>query len=244
MKKNFVILLLTIAINTFGQTKEIVPFKLVIIRPDTAIIDVALYKERDMFEAKHKKMAYECLSPRSYSKDSLKTRHNSISDLPKNIPVESDFIKDPEIESFKYYHLISQYSTAVYSFLFNTYMNNSRSRVPILEVPNQKVNHPLLKKLAQITGADYIIYFQNVHTLFQDSQFVLNLSTFLYSRKKNKIIFKTTTEGDTINRGMQSEFYITWTCDPSNRISCLFINGIRTSNEEILDVLKKLQFQK
>ena len=57
MKKNFVILLLTIAINTFGQTKEIVPFKLVIIRPDTAIIDVALYKERDMFEAKHKKMA-------------------------------------------------------------------------------------------------------------------------------------------------------------------------------------------
>jgi hypothetical protein len=66
---------------------------------------------------------------------------------------------------------------------------------------------------------------------------VLKLTTLLYSKKDIKIILSKETEGDTDSRGDM------WSCNFNFMLSCLLINGVRTSTDEVANVLRQRQIK-
>jgi hypothetical protein len=66
---------------------------------------------------------------------------------------------------------------------------------------------------------------------------LLQVTTRLYSHRDNRIILTKTTEGDYSSQGDM------WTCAPGT-LSCLLINGVRTSTDEVAPELAKRQLRK
>jgi len=236
MQKFFTTLLLFFSLVSYGQEGKFNPFKLVVIKPDTAIIDKSLYGDIDSVQADYLKRYY-------YSVQQMEQLANS-KDFPEDTSFKATQEKmkaelvaakaaEPQIKKFKYYQTLSSYSAEVYSFYFNEYEPYST----IIELPNQQTDIISLKKLADSTKADYIVFFSNVHTEKKDLLPILKLTTSLYSKKDNKIILTKQTEGDTNSRGDM------WTCG-STILSCLLINGVRTSTDEVSPVIVKAQLRK
>jgi hypothetical protein len=128
---------------------------------------------------------------------------------------------------------LSSYSTQVYNYYFNEYPPYST----IAEFGHSKTDIASLGSIADSTKADYIICFTNVHTELRDGLPVLKLTTILYSRKDNNILLAKETEGDLDSRGDM------WTCG-GTKLSCLFINGVRTSSDEVGPIIAKRQMRK
>src|SRR6187551_314315 len=82
-------------------------------------------------------------------------------------------------EKFKYYQELSVYSTEVYNFYFNEYEPFSA----IIELPSQNTGIASLKQLTDTSKADYIVFFNNVHTETKYGMQILKLTTSLYSKK-------------------------------------------------------------
>ena len=120
--------------------------------------------------------------------------------------------------------------------MYNFYFNESEPFSTIIEIPNQKTDSLSLKTLADTAKADYIVYYNNIHTVDKDNLPVLKLTTSLYSKQDNTIILTKETDGDTTSRGDM------WTCG-STTLSCLLINAVRTSTDEVTNVLRKRQFK-
>jgi len=235
MKKVFTALLLTISLASFGQKGKFNPFKLVLLKPDTTVIDKSLVGDIDSVQSDYLKRYY-------YSIHQMEELINS-----KNVPDDASFkateekmklelvaakAVEPEIKRFKYYQTLSSYSTEVYNFYFNEHEPFSS----IIELPNQNTDIASLKTLADTSMADYIIFFGNVHTETRDGQPILKLTTSLYSKKENKIILTKETEGDTTSRGDM------WTCG-GTVLSCLLINGVRTSTDTVAPEIAKRQIR-
>lgn len=231
--KSRLILLLTILliVKTTAQAQQGMwkPFKLVIIQPDTAIIDKSYYSASDSLVIKQQKQYYLLVK-------NLEEQVNCTS-CPDSAAVEASK-KDlqllrsleSEVQRFKYYHVLSNYSIAVYKFYFNEYEPKST----FVELPNQKTDSVSLKMLADTSKADYIVFYSNIHSgTGKFGMPVLKLTTSLYSRKDNKVILKKETEGGASSNGDM------WTC--SGELECLFINGVRSSTDQVTGILTKRQ---
>jgi hypothetical protein len=238
MQRIFTTILLVVSLTSYGQEGMWKPFKLLVIQPDTAIIHQSLFSDRDSIEADNLKSYYssikqkeKLLNFKNYSKE----REKSFKDMQERLKKEIPLIKAQEdkVKKFKYFQTISQYSTQVYNYYFNEYEPFST----ILQVPNQKTDYPSLKILADTTKADYIVFYSNIHTVDNDGLLVLKLTTSLYSKKGEKIILSQETVGDTNSRGDM------WTCSMNVMLSCLLINGVRTSTDEVANVLREHQIR-
>lgn len=236
MQKLFTTLLLVLTLTAYGQRGKFNPFKLIVIKPDTAIIDKSLYGDID-----------------SVQSDYLKRYYNSVQQMEqlvnsKNFPDDTSFkatqermkvelvaakAAESEVKKFKYYQTLSTYSTEVYNYYFNEYEPFST----IIELPNQNTDIASLKKLVDTSKSDYVVFFSNVHTENRDGLPILKLTTSLYSKKESKIVLTKETEGDTNSRGDM------WACG-NTTLSCLLINGVRTSTDEVAPVIAKAQMRK
>ena len=235
MKALFSILLLTCSLVSFGQKGKFKPFKLIVLKPDTAIIDKSLYADIDSVESDYLKRYYssmqeieQTVNSNAFQNDtSFKT---TIEEMKKELVKLKAY--EPEIKKFKYFHSFSAFSTEVYNFYFNEYEPFSQ----IIELPNQNIDLASLRKLADSSKADYIVFFTDIHTEERDGLQILKLTSSLYSKKDNKIILKKETEGDRVSRGSM------WTCG-SIELSCLLINAVRTSTDEIAPLIAKAQIR-
>jgi len=230
------IIFIVVTLISHGQQGMWNPFKLLVIQPDTAIIDQSLYNDRDSIEAANLKSYYsslkhmeDLLNFKDYSKEMEKSFKETQERLKKEIPLYK--AQEEKVKKFKYYQTISQYSAQVYNFYFNEY----RPFSTIIELPKQKTDLLSLKMLADTAKADYIIFYNNIRTSNRDGSLILSLTTSLYSKKDNKIILIKKTEGDTDSRGDM------WTCNFNIRLSCLLVNGVRTSTDEVATVLRQRQ---
>ena len=237
MQKIFTTILLTLSLASYGQKGKFNPFKLLVIRPDTAIIDKSLYGDVDSVQLDYQKRYYSSLKQmedllnfKDYSKEMEQQFKETQEKLKKEIPLVK--AQEAEVKKFKYYQTLSSYSTEVYNFYFNEYEPFST----IIELPNQNTDITLLDKLADTSKADYIVFFSNIHTEIKDGMPILKLTTSLYSKKDKKIILTKDTEGDTTSRGDM------WTCG-STILSCLLINGVRTSTDEVAPEIAKRQIR-
>jgi hypothetical protein len=238
MQRLLVTVLLTFSFTSYGQTGRWKPFKLLVIQPDTAIIDKTFDSQKDSIEAYNLRAYYaslkqmeEMLNFKDYSKEMEKSFKETQERLKKEIPVIK--AQEDEVKKFKYFQTISQYSTQVYNFYFNEYEPFST----IIQVPNRKADLTALKTLADSSKADYIVFYSNIHTSDRNGLPILKLTTSLYAKKENKIILSKETEGDTDSRGDM------WTCNMDVMLSCLLINGVRTSTDEVANVLRKRQIR-
>jgi len=102
-------------------------------------------------------------------------------------------------------------------------------------LPLHQTDNKSLKKLADSCNADYIIFFSDIHTQSKNDFLILKLTTLLYSKKDDKIIVRKETDGDMNSRGDM------WTC--FSPLSCLFINGIKTSTDTIAPEIAKRQIR-
>jgi hypothetical protein len=233
MQKLFTTFLLIFSFTSYGQSGLWKPFKLAVIQPDTAVIDKSLYIGRDSIVATQLKRYYK-------SVDIIEKLANCIGcprDSGENEKYKQELARlksyEPEAKKFKYFHLLSSYSTEVYNFYFNEYEPFST----IFQLPNQKTDLVSLKILVDTSKVDYVVFYSNIHTAHKDGLPILKLTTSLYSKKDNKIILRKETEGDTNSRGDM------WTCSMDVMLSCLFINGIRTSTDTVAEVLRKRQLR-
>ncbi|RYE37794.1 MAG: hypothetical protein EOP48_28135 [Sphingobacteriales bacterium] len=222
-------ILLFVSFSSFGQEGRWKPFKLLVIQPDTAIIDKTFYPDTDSIVQSQIRRYYQYVAKQEDAlkcegcDSSFKTEIKS--SLPKLKALE------PEVKKFKYFQLISNYSANVYNFYFNEYEPYST----IIEIPSQTTSLARLKALADSAKADYIIFYNNIHMESNKGLPIFKLTTSLYFRSEDKIIMSKETEGDTDSRGGM------WTCNWNVRLSCLLINGVRTSTDEIANVLRERQ---
>jgi len=239
MRKNIILILLGLSSYSYCQISVSKPLKLIVLKPDTAIIDKSLYGERDSIVNEHSILYYQCLKIKG---DSGKSNQD-IFIGPKNqlFPEIPQLLsQDPHLLNFKYYHLISEYSSQIYDFYFNELGFKSTT----IELPNQNINLKTLKYLSDSAQANYIIFFDNLHTIKNDGSFLFKLTTSLYSKKENKVVFKKATVGDTINRGHNAnDENVMWNCNSKVKLSCLMINGVRTSSVGIVNIIKEEQLR-
>lgn len=235
MDKLFTITILLLTLNSFGQKNKFTPFKLIIIKPDTAIIEKQFYSDIDSVQSDHIIKYYHSIQLLEVLMNDTSVSNNPILKEGKE-EAKNEFIRlkslEPEIKQFKYFETLSSYSLVTYNFYFNEYEPYST----IIEVPTRKTSMELLNKLADSSKADYILFFNNIHTAIRNGRPILKLTTSLYSLKENKIILTKETVGDTESRGD------IWTCGNTN-LSCLLINGVRTSTAEIAPVIAKRQIR-
>jgi hypothetical protein len=236
MQRAFVVLLVLLNIQSLGQKGRWESFKLLVIQPDTAIVDKSFKSEKDTIEASNLRAYYASLKQIEdllNSRDSSEEMDSIFKATKAELKNRISLIKaqEEQVKKFKYYQVISQYSAAVYNFYFNEYEPFSS----IVEVPKQKTDLRTLKNLANTSKADYIVFYSNIHTIEREALPILKLTTSLYSKRENKIILIKETEGDINSRGDM------WTCDMGVMLSCLLINGVRTSTDAVADILRKKQ---
>lgn len=227
------IYLLCIAYTVLSaQNKFPKAFKMLVLKPDTAILEKSLYSEIDSIVMGYQQRYYQQLR----QMDELRNFQDFPKELKKSMEKEKPALikavevmksKEPEIKQFKYYHAISAYSTEFY----NTYYNEYKQIAEVLEWPSQSTELSNLARLALSQNADYVLFFENIHTEIKDEWPLLKLKTTIYSKKENKIIFSEETVGDHVSEGGQ------WTCDAI--LHCLLVNGVKTSTQLVFPFLIK-----
>jgi hypothetical protein len=238
MQKLLMPIFLIVSLASYGQSGMWKPFKLLVIQPDSAVIDKSFDSQKDSVEAFNLRMYYASLKQmekmlnfKDYSKEMEKSFKETQENLKREIPLMK--AREDQVKNFKYFQTISQYSAQVYNFYFNEYEPFST----IIQIPNQKTDLAALNTLADTSKADYVVFYSNIHTEKSNGLPVLKLTTSLYSKKENKIILNKETEGDTDSRGDM------WTCNMDIVLFCLLINGVRTSTDEVANVLRKRQLR-
>jgi hypothetical protein len=184
MQKYLTIILLTICLTTYGQQGMWKPFKLVVIQPDTAVIDHSFDSDKDSVEAIQLKRYYKSVNLIDKMLDCIGCPRDSIQTQKMKAELVRLKAREGEAKKFKFYQLLSSYSCEVYNFYFNEYKPYST----IFQMPSQKTDLASLKVLADATKADYIVFYENIHTQQKDGMPILKLTTSLYSRTDKKII--------------------------------------------------------
>ena len=219
-----------------AQNKYPKAFKMLVLKPDTAILEKSLYPETDSIVAGYQQRYYhqigqmeEVLNFQDFPKELKKSMEKEKPAMIKAIAVMKS--KEPEIKQFKYFHTISAFSTEFY----NTYFNEYKPIAEVVEWPSQSTELNVLASSAKAQNADYILFFENIHTTIEDEHPLLKLKTSIYSKKENSIIFSEETVGDDVSEGGQ------WTCDAI--LHCLLVNGVKTSTELVFPFLIKRQLE-
>lgn len=224
-----IIILCSLSSQLQAQKSPFKPFTLIVLQPDTVIVDKSFNDDIDKMQADYLRQYYTHIQQLEVM---VNTRLTTSATDKKMLAAAKQELADAKAseekaKQFKYYQVLSSYSVGTYHFYFNEYEPYST----IIELPKQKTAIAALKKLADSAKADYIIFFSNVHTAVKDGSPILKLTTSLYSKKTNTIILQKETEGDTNSEGGQ------WTC--SGLLQCLLVNGVRTSTDAVVPMIAK-----
>jgi hypothetical protein len=124
MHKFLLLLLFTVAFTSYGQQGKFNPFRLIVLQPDTAIIDPSLYGDIDSVRSTYIRRYYssvkqmeDMLNFNNYPSEKTKEYEAYKEKIRKNLPLVK--AKEEEVKKFKYFQTLSYYSTEVYNFYFN-----------------------------------------------------------------------------------------------------------------------------
>ena len=219
---------------SFGQKGMYKPFKMIIITPDTAIIEDDLKVFIDTVEHNYIRGYYYSVKqmedllnfedyPEEMKKEFEKDRPRLEENLKASKAVES------EVNKFKYFETIPIYTSEVFRLYFNEYPPNSTFQV----VRRSLLKTDNLQQIANEYNADYVVSYKNIHTDAKDGKTIMRLTTTVYSKKKTKVLLDKESTGDTNSYGGM------WTC--SDPLTCLLVTSVRSSSMEIYEVVSELQ---
>jgi hypothetical protein len=234
----FVFLSLTI-LNSYGQKRKYKPFNLVIITPDTAIIDTSIQSCVDSVEQRnllarnlYAKQMENILKFTDYPADPALRKQIMQEQAEVKAKLDSDkktYRNDGE--QFKYYHTISEFSTENYKYYFNKYPPLSTFQL----IPKSNLLLQNLTYIADSLKADYIVGYKDIYIGYENGNLTIKLTTILYSKKENKLLVEGKALIDTKNRDDMR----TWTCE--NQLSSLLGLAAVTSTVNVCEILSKRQ---
>lgn len=235
MKQVISALLFLVSTFSFGQKSEYRPFNMVIVSPDTAIIEDELKKFTDTLESDYVKQYYNSirqmeavLALKDYPADMKAHFEEKKKEYEEDLRAARQAEK--EVKKFRYFETIPVYSKSILQMYFNEYPPNSTFQV----VRPKDLKSKNLQDIAEAYKADYVVSYKDVHTSRLDNGLIeMNLTTVLFQAKGSKILFEKRTVGDTNSYGDM------WSC--SNPLSCLLITSVRSSTTEIFNTISRLQ---
>ncbi|MBI3220754.1 MAG: hypothetical protein HYZ44_14665 [Bacteroidetes bacterium] len=213
---------------SFGQKSDFRPFKMVIVSPDTAIIEEGLKAFADSIESDYLKGYNNAIK----QMEDLLNCKDCPEDMKKRYAEGLKAAKqsEQEVKNFRFFEIISIYSSSVFQMYFNEYPPNSTFQV----VRKKDLKSLELIDIAASYEADYVVSYRNIRTnKLNNGQTIMNLTTTLFGREGSKIIFEKQTTGDMNSYGDM------WTC--SNPLSCLLITSVKLSTTEIYEELSRRQ---
>ena len=235
MRQFLSVVFLLVSTLLFGQKSEYRPFKMIIVSPDTAIIDEELRSFADTVESDYVKRYYnsikqmeDFLAFNNYPDDMKKQFEETKMKYEQSLKVVKQ--SEQEVKRFKYFETISVYSNSVLQMYFNEYPPNSTFQV----VRTRDLKSISLKDVAETYKADYVVSYKDIQTNRLDNGLMeMNLTTILFASKGSAILFEKRTTGDMNSYGDM------WTC--SNPLSCLLITSVKSSTTEIYETVSKRQ---
>lgn len=234
MTKQILTFLILIPTLSFGQQSIYKPFKMVIITPDTAIIEDDLKVFIDTVEHGYIRRYYYSMKQMEDLLNFKDFPDEMKKDFEKRRPILEESLKaqksmEPEIKKFRYYETIPLYTAEVFQLYFNEYPPNSTFQV----VRKGALKTDNLEQVSNEYNADYVVSYRNIHTDSRAGQTIMKLTTTLYSKKMAKILLDKEVAGDMKSYGDM------WTC--SDPLSCLLVTSVRSSSMEIYEVVSELQ---
>jgi hypothetical protein len=208
---------------------------MVIVSPDTAIIDSQLKNLADTIESDYVKRYYnsikqmeDSLTFNSYPADMKKQFEETKKKYEVSLKVAKN--SEQEVKTFKYFETIPVYSNSVLQMYFNEYPPNCIFQV----VRTKDLKSKNLKDISETYKADYVVSYQDIHTYKGDDGLTkMKLTTVLFAAKGSKVLLEKQTTGDMNSYGDM------WTC--ANPLSCLLITSVKSSTTEIFKTVSERQ---
>ena len=250
-----VLIFVTITYDVLGQPKDNIqeyrPFRLLVIKPDTARIADSLFVWADSIKQKHIDRYYGSIEALE------STREMSDTDARREIDlnINEAKLREKQVHNFKYYHTIAILTLFDISRLFNTnYSDGYIQRQIVLDgsvIDSQGTNSYDLEKLGKLYDVDYIVTFDDIRSGGRNGFGTIKYTMTLYWTKPNKVILKKEIEGnapvdnykslqeiyfggsDRKNRFHESGVH----CD--NYLECMLISAARFSTEELFKAINK-----
>lgn len=198
-------------------------FTLLVLQPDTAILEGSLQSEiktveqdqQDKYHAAIHQM--ESVINAGYSKETEKQMSRTCEEIKKTLQQ----LKEKNPDQFRYYHLLSSELTEE---CIRHYAGNPLVRITEHEFKTADV--PKLNDLCNKMNCDYVVFFTDVRGETTGNSPVLKITTSLYSRKDNAVIYSQPAEV---------------CCDSKRKsvLSSLLRDAALSSFEQIVAVLKE-----
>ncbi len=221
MKKLIIFFSAAICLSAAAQ-KNKESFALLVLQPDTAILEGGLQSEIQTVEQdqqdKHNEAVHqmESVMNAGYSKEMEKQMSRTREEIRKTLQQA----KEKKSDDFKYYHLVS---TQLTEECIRYFAPNPLAHITEYEFKTPDVSK--LNELSDKMSCDYIVFFSNIKGKTKDNSPVLTITTSLYSKKNNAIVFSQPAEVCCDNKG-------------KGALSSLLRNAALSSFDQIIAALK------
>ncbi len=172
--------------NDHVQESRYRPFRVVIVSPDTAIINDSLVPYVDAVEKEFKDTYHEMLRE-------IELRRDSVSHDEKE-KIESEIRKVKTFESdvlnFRYYDMVAIATFVSLQEDFKKYPWEDRESLECLIVDNSELQAEGLAMLALRYDSDYVLYFKDIVAEKHTNDFEINMTAGLFSRLDAKVLFE------------------------------------------------------
>ena len=218
----------------FGQDGTQRTFKMAVVKPSGAEIEKSLEVFTDSIELTYQNQyfSYKEQLKETLSRDSdfyPEDMRADFEESKKNAKIELKQLDSLEstILNYKYYELLSYYSTSILNMAFNEYEPYSE----IYEVKYSEIKDLELSKYAEKNNLDFILIFENIKTTIENGNYKMSSDLKLYSAKEKKIVLENEIYGNTNSYGGM------WTC--GNPLTCLFITSVKNSLEVLIPEIRQ-----
>ena len=192
MRNLFLLLVLFSGINGLTQKNNYQSLVLGILQPDTAMLEGSLLSEAEIVEQDQQdkynsaiQQMETVMNLKEYSKENENQMNRTREEIGKALRV----LKEKTAKNFRYYHLLSSSLGEACTAQFG---NN-----PSIRIEEYKLQASETARLNEIAGkmnCDYIIFFSDIRGQSTNNSPVLKLTTSVYSKKDNAVIFSQPSE--------------------------------------------------
>jgi hypothetical protein len=222
--------------SIFNPSSTFAPFKMGIVKPNTAIVDKSLNHFKDSIELGFVRDYYNSIQQMeeriAFNASAEGERMNELyGDSDSLYKAQLKYLKEnkEDILDSKYYEVLSSYATKVYSLYFYA----SIPVTTVQEIRNVKDASPI--HLMDSLNLDYLLTYENIHTVSVWGDLEMRVTSKLFSLKEGKDIFITNSVVDNLSHGEM------WTCD--NELLCFMLNSIRKTVDEYSMEIRRRQLQ-
>lgn len=219
----------------YGQTEGYIQesryksFRLLIISPDTAQVHDSLEFIFSSIESNFKNSYYHALKEFESKRYSPNTEEAEETEL----AIRQFKWHEIDVVRFRYYHMISIATLASLQESFQQYPWEKAASLECQIINKQDLETDDFVQLTNDFDFDYIVFFQDIHTVKAAGSFIMNMTTNLFSKADSKVIMKKETS-------KRADKYV---CDiyEQNLLECMMIGVADNAGSDLFEILDQVQ---